>query len=59
MGRDDWFEVKPGFGAIVEEFTAADEFAELCDGSDLVGMSPEDVLVGLESGSFGFLREGE
>ena len=58
MGRDSWFEVKAGAGAIVEEFTAAEELQALMGGSDLIGMSPEDILIGFEERSFDFLRGG-
>ena len=59
MSRDRWSEVKAGAGAVVEEFSAAEELAVLMGGSDLMGMSPEQILIGLESGSFEFLSEGE
>jgi hypothetical protein len=59
MGRDSWFEVKAGAGAIVEEYTTAEEFRELVGGSDLSVMSPEDILIGFEERSFDFLRGGE
>ena len=59
MGRDSWFEVKAGSGAIVEELSTAEEAVMLLGGGDMSAMDPADILEAFEERSFDWLSEGE